>query len=110
VPLLHASEVWALAVSAGGGTLLTGSGHVDGGPGTAQLFDLKTGAAVRSSPTHPRRVRAVAIRPDGRTLLTGSWDRTLQFWEAATANPSGLRSSIPAAHHRRAVSPDGQRA
>ena len=50
---------------------------------------------------------AVSISRDGRTILTGSYDRTAQVWDKATGKPIG-----PAVHHENqvwfvAISPDG---
>jgi hypothetical protein len=51
---------------------------------------------------------AVAFSPDGKTLLTGSWDRTARLWDAATGQPLGP----PLPHGDRvwavAFSPDGR--
>ncbi|MGH9847102.1 MAG: WD40 repeat domain-containing protein, partial [Blastocatellia bacterium] len=41
-------------------------------------------AATRKPVGHPLRhddfVFAVAFSPDGRTVLTGSWDKTARLW------------------------------
>ncbi|HEX8202648.1 MAG TPA: AAA family ATPase, partial [Isosphaeraceae bacterium] len=36
---------------------------------------------------HDKGVRAVAFSPDGRTVLTGSFDKTARLWDAATGAP-----------------------
>jgi WD40 repeat protein len=50
----------------------------------------------------------LAFSPDGKTLLTGSWDRTARLWDAATGQPVGvpLRHRLPV----RAIAwaPDGR--
>src|SRR5262249_19674431 len=33
---------------------------------------------------HQERVTAVAYSPDGSTILTGAWDRTVRLWDAAS--------------------------
>jgi WD40 repeat protein len=50
----------------------------------------------------------VAFGPDGKTVLTGSWDKTARLWEVATGKQLG-----PPLHHRDTVaavafSPDGK--
>ena len=36
---------------------------------------------------HQASVQAVAFSPDGKTVLTGSWDKTARLWDAATGQP-----------------------
>ena len=50
----------------------------------------------------------MAFSPDGKTVLTGSWDGTARLWDAATAQPLG-----PPMRHQGEVlavafSPDGK--
>jgi eukaryotic-like serine/threonine-protein kinase len=57
---------------------------------------------------HDGTLRALAISPDGQTVLTGSYDRTAQLWDKATGKPIG-----PAFRHENQVwfvafSPDGR--
>ncbi len=84
----HTSGVFSVAISPDGKTILTGSGD-----STARVWDVpkelspsekrvtvtKERAVLRD---HSQAVEAVAIAPDGKTLVTGSWDRTIRFWDA----------------------------
>ena len=58
--------------------------------------------------THAKPVSAVAFSPDGKTVITGSDDKTAQLWDAATGRPLGL----PMTHQEQvssvAFSPDGK--
>ncbi|MFZ1681760.1 MAG: hypothetical protein WAT70_12150, partial [Rhizobiaceae bacterium] len=57
---------------------------------------------------HDGSVTAAAFSPDGRTVLTGSWDNTARLWEAATGKElrrfEGHENWVTAA----AFSPDGR--
>lgn len=43
-----------------------------------------TGATVRSYLGHSDKINAVAASPDGKTLVTGSKDKTVRVWEVAS--------------------------
>ena len=58
--------------------------------------------------SHSKGVNSVAFSPDGKTVLTGSWDMTARLWETSTGRPIGL----PLPYHSTdrsvmAFSPDG---
>lgn len=57
-----------------------------------QIVDTSSGAAVRRFPSdHAEYVSALAFSPDGRQLLSGSEDGTLQMWDADTGTAVGPR-------------------
>src|SRR5262245_26844745 len=49
-----------------------------------RLWDLTTGKQAASSELHRDRVMALAYSPDGKTLASGSEDRTVGLWDAET--------------------------
>src|SRR5206468_3339164 len=55
----------------------------------ARLWDAATGRPIGPPLEHRATVTAVAFSPDGRTLVTGSRDRTARLWDAATGRPIG---------------------
>jgi len=67
LPMPHEREVFDLAVSPDGKSVLTGSTD-----GTARLWDASTGKPIGAPLQHPGRVWAVAFSPDGKTVLTTS--------------------------------------
>ena len=52
---------------------------------TLRLYDMKTGDAVRVLTGHTAFVACVAVTPDGRRAISGSFDRALRVWDLETA-------------------------
>ncbi len=53
-------------------------------------------------------MRSVAFSPDGRTILTGSFDKTARLWDADTGQPIGTSMVHPGQVTSVAFSPDGR--
>ena len=74
------------------GTTLIGSGYLDketvgriGGKRFIHKWGAVTGELLMSTPTtHTDQLEALTVSPDGSTVLTGSWDGTIQQWDTAT--------------------------
>ena len=58
-----------------------------GGDYGLYLFDPRTGAKLREFQGHTSPVWAVVSSPDGRYLLSASWDQTLRIWDPARDTP-----------------------
>ena len=73
-------------------------------------LDSPGGALLRTFVGHRRSVNAVAITPDGKLAVSGSWDNTLKLWDLETGQEihtcAGHSSSVDAV----AITPDGSRA
>jgi WD40 repeat protein len=74
---------------------------------SAFLWDTQTLSLIARCDGHDRGIEAAAFFPDGRTLLTGSWDGTARLWEVPSGKPLGRRSHDGAVTAV-AVSPDGR--
>src|SRR5262249_1488256 len=95
------------AFSRDGKWLATAAGHLDRF-GEVKLWDLATGKEERSFNGHKDLVLSVAFAPDGQTLASGGWDRTVKLWNVAT----GKELATLRGHTRQvwsvAFSPDGR--
>jgi hypothetical protein len=83
--LPHTTILLAMTFSPDGNRFLTGG---LGGPsgrfrGSVRVWDPYTGRLLGEHQGHRGPVRALAFTPDGRYLVTGSWDTTALIWDAA---------------------------
>lgn len=74
----HATAVRSLAVLDDGKLLLSG-----GEDNTVRLWDMGSGALIKTFRGHDSAVRAAAASPNGRTLLSASHDATVREWSIA---------------------------
>jgi tricorn protease-like protein len=109
----HKKQVYSVAVTPDGRYVVSGSGGsgserdtwiVDN---TVRLWELETGQDVRPLTGHESGVNSVTVTPDGRYVVSGSWDWTVRVWELETGEEvrrlmgtSGVTSM--------AVTPDGR--
>jgi WD40 repeat protein len=105
----HGDEVWSMALSPDGRRLLTGSAGYKKPPlgCSARLWDAATGAPIGAPMTHASVVH-IAFSPDGKTVLTGSPDRTTRQWDAATGKPLGPPQTHATEVRAVAFHPDGK--
>ncbi len=85
----HSDYLRSAAYSPDGKTIVAGGCDTRGEDGscqssTAHIWDAATGQEVRRLKGHTDDVLSAAYSPDGKTIVTTSYDRTARVWEAAT--------------------------
>jgi WD40 repeat protein len=100
------NELWGLAYSPDGTLLAAADGGFDS-PGNITLRDASNGRLLRMFSGHKNGVSSVGFSPDGKTLVSGSWDKTIKLWDVATGKLTATlfgHRSVP----RVAFAPDGK--
>ena len=117
----HTQNVMGVTFSPDGHRLATVSGGVlavplvAAKPGELMIWNAKDGALIQTVRGHDGPLTAVAYSPDGQTLATSSWDRTVMLWDAQDRYPAihaGGPSGLGLSRHvrrLRATAGDGRR-
>src|SRR5207244_136659 len=72
------------------------------------VFDAASGRRLRLLRGHSDRVLQAAFSPDGTTLATASFDRTVRLWDLATGREKRTLAG-PSKMYAVVFSPDGKR-
>jgi WD40 repeat protein len=87
----HDAILWDLAFSPDGTLLAGAAGTGIPGPGNANrsipIWDVGTGELVARLEGHERQVSAVEFAPDGRTVVSASFDGTFRTWDTESWEP-----------------------
>jgi dipeptidyl aminopeptidase/acylaminoacyl peptidase len=74
-----------------------------------RIWDAETGAQIVVLKGHDYAVRTAAFSPDGRRVVTTSWDKTARIWDVATQGQIAVLNGHDDAVRSAAFSPDGRR-
>ena len=75
----HSGLISSIAFTSDSKLVASGSGD-----NTIKIWDVATGAQIRTLTGHTKSVTSVAFSPDGRLLASGSNDYTAKIWDVST--------------------------
>jgi len=109
----HSGAVDSVAFSADGKFLVSGSGGFDGQgtplPGEVKVWNAAKGTETLTFKGHTSWVLSVAIRADGKRIVSGSYDGTVKVWDADKGTATRTLKGHTAEVESVALSADGKR-
>ena len=63
-----------------------------------RVWEVETGTCQQVLTGHSHYVSAVCISRDGRFIVSGSWDRTVRWWNTAANTRAASQLRVAAGH------------
>jgi WD40 repeat protein len=99
----HTNRIFGVAFTPDGQTLATGS--LDR---TIKLWNVQTGACLKTLQGHTSWVWAIALSPDGRLVASGSYDHSVKLWDIRSGECLKTLLGHPSSVLSVSFSPNGQ--
>ena len=74
-----------------------------------RIWDTSTGKELLILRGHTGRIASASFSPDGRRIVTASWDKIARIWDAVTGKPLAVLSAGECSLGSATFSPDGRR-
>ena len=91
------------------GKLLAAGQFDDQAYGIVRLWDFATGKELKVMTGHEAEISTVAFSPDGKQLLSASFDKTVRLWDVATGKELKRFGGDTVRVEAAAFTPDGKR-
>jgi WD40 repeat protein len=110
----HESGVTSASFSSDGKYVVTGSGQpaifggLAQGENTARVWEAATGKEIEVLRGHSLGVAYAAFSPDGKRIVTASYDKTARIWDASTGEEIEVLRGHQDSVNSAAFSPDGK--
>jgi len=76
--------------------------------GIIRMWDINNGKLARSFFGHSRSVSSMAITPDGKYIVSGSWDKTIKLWNINSGEDVRTFEGHSRSVSSIAITPDGK--
>lgn len=84
----HARPVTSIAMSLDGQIAITGSGGRAVGKNELKVWRIADGEVLATTEEHEAKIAAVALSPDGKTVATASYDKSVRLWDVSLSSPT----------------------
>ncbi len=81
---LYESSIRSVVFNQERNTILTANSDYSKKDYIITLWDINTGELKTTFKGHTSSITSMAFSSDGKTLVTGSWDRSVRIWDVAT--------------------------
>jgi WD40 repeat protein len=102
-------QVRGFALSPDGKLLAASHFAAVNGPGTIRLWDVQKGTEIRAMTGHQMEISQVSFSPDGKLLVTSSFDKTVRIWRVADGKEIKVLKGQNGRIEGAVFTPDGQR-